>query len=181
MLLILKTLALGLFYGFLLWAFLTFISKTFKIDSLKKQLSSPRSILMYFFFASLSLFVYSKTDRGNHGNKDHQLLPIGNGLKIEHIPNQEIFIDSKNLTIFGLGPFAYNKDYLFSKLIRTDKNDQTGYIILDKKSKEFQYHISKERYLRRARPNQYPFPEEFKTFEEHYKDYWKGWRYWLLP
>jgi hypothetical protein len=139
---------------------------------------------VYFFRIWLSVFtlliVYSFTYWGDHGLGDEKRLPLGNGATLIEI-NEEAqligYTDSEQQDIF-LSRFDVVDDILYGEL---DQNCsvfvyKSRYVTVDLRSNELSEYIDRTDFLRNSNHN-----FQFQSFRESYKEFYGGWRFWLLP
>jgi hypothetical protein len=124
---------------------------------------------------SLVLFIISFTPWGDHGLGDSSLIPVGHG--------KTIYNGDGSWTYFYTPD--HNQRHIYKYEVKDDKlfaeQDDERYLTFDLKSSELKEFDDKESYEEHAKQNDYPLPNEFKDFIEHYNDYWNGWRFWFLP
>ncbi|HTF20688.1 MAG TPA: hypothetical protein VK658_21595 [Chryseolinea sp.] len=124
---------------------------------------------------SFGLFFYFFSYWGDHGLGDGARIPIGH--------HQDIRNGDGVWTYFRTSDHRQRHIYNFE--VRNDKifaeQDDMKYLIFDLKSLELLEFRNKEEYEVFAKKNKLPMTRSFRDFHAHYKAYWSGWRFWLLP
>jgi energy-coupling factor transporter transmembrane protein EcfT len=174
-------------YALLIIAAISFLAKFLPTAYLKNVVRNKRSSWLGLgFILSTLLLIYSFTYWGNHGLGDSARVPVGYGYAVDNINWQwsslkgfqndnggylsvSHFLTSRN-TFCG----KFDKDHFFYDY-------ENAYFVLDMRSEELQEFATKEAYNKYAIKNNLPLTEELRTFEENYRHYFGGWRFWLLP
>jgi hypothetical protein len=118
------------------------------------------------------LFIFMFTYWGNHGLGDDSYIPIGH-CKVVNQSDEFNYLENDSGKQLNIKDFAFDKDYLYAEL---QNNPQYHYVLWDLKSDQWRFYktqISLEKATGKS--------ITFKDFRVYYKDYWNGWRFWLLP
>jgi len=122
---------------------------------------------------------------GNHGLGDSARIPIGHGLTVKNI-NWNEYGHVENINTSDNFPIEMTKfivvdDKLIGNLSSWFYSFKNSYFVYDMTKKELTEFYSKKEYNAFASQNDLPLTNELRTFEQNYRDYWSGWRFWLLP
>ena len=177
-----KIAILGFIYSNIVYYFLKFVSKQKDNYWIQKIIESKRKLWLY---VSIILFVYMITPFGYHGLGDSARLTLGINNEINNINWNEYGIVNGVETI-DKNPVETTNFILCNEKLCGNlssgfydyKNSYFIYNLSSKKIKEFKTEIDYKLY---AKKENLPYPNEFMSFEENYKNYWGGWRFWLLP
>lgn len=124
------------------------------------------------------LFFFSFSYWGNHGMGDVARLPIGFGQAMYNIdgawtyfsPNEE-----PNIVDINVEKFAVQQQQL------SIQQEGGQYIVINLQTLEQISFPDKTTYNTFAAVNNLTNSRDFKDFSTHYKEYWSGWRFYLLP
>lgn len=159
----------------------TFRSNTW-IDKILKR--KKRTWFVIGFLVSISLFFFLFSYWGNHELGDSARIPIGY--------NKEIL--NTNWTKYANfeGIKSQDGNDIYTTKFKIDGNKLCGNFdsdFYDYKNSYFIYNLesnlltefkSEIEYNIYAAKNGMPQTKEFLTFEDNYRNYWNGWRFWLL-
>jgi len=170
-----------------IYATLTLLS--FRIIGLLKPTSwfnrvSKKKIKFWFksgALISVGLVVFSSTHWGNHGLGDFATIPLRHGKVVNQINGTQAFIDIEyQYGDLFIGDFAKTSDYVVGKTETSPVDDPRDYFAWNLKTNEVTYFDTKEEFEAYSEMNNLPKSKEFKSFWEHYKAFWNGWRFWTL-
>ena len=135
---------------------------------------------------SIFLFLWMFTYWGNHGLGDSARIPIGGKLAIENINwNDYGYIDGLNSTKqddkLRTSRFTITKDGVTGNLCQYEPNCSNGFFFYRFETGKLTEFSSEFEYIKFANEENLPSINEFVSFEENYRRYWSGWRFWLLP
>ncbi|MES2766600.1 MAG: hypothetical protein V4642_12070 [Bacteroidota bacterium] len=175
-----KIAILGCFYATLtlvLFATLAY----YQPRSLADKVSQKPSRLWWVsgLIISVALFFFMFTYWGNHGLGDIARIPIGNFKTVGQINGTSTYIEKDNGKSVGVESFAVNDNKLFAEL--DDYSEKGSYVIWNLETDKWYFYQTRNEYLKLAKRKNYPLPDTFKDFQQHYSDYWHGWRFFLLP
>lgn len=149
-----------------------------KVSKEKKQLWFSSG-----FVISILIIIYAFTYWGNHRLGDSARIPIGHWKSINQINGVWAYIDDLDYKAgqINIKEFAMTKDFLCAKTDISTVDEHPGkFVIWNLKTNEVEFYSTAEQYTEYARQNKLPMISNFKKFNEHYRDYWSGWRFWLL-
>lgn len=131
---------------------------------------------------SLSIFIFSTTHWGSHGLGDYARIPLNYGKEIIQINGTQAFIENIDYKHgdLSVSAFATTPHYVVGKAKNRMAEHPEEYFSWFLPTNNIQYFYSKNTYKNYAKKNNLPDPSEFKSFWEHYNDYWNGWRFWML-
>jgi hypothetical protein len=131
------------------------------------------------FIISVGLFFYMFTYFGDHGMGDSAKVPIGYFKEVRQINGTDSYIQNSKGDQLGITNFTFGNNRLYAE---TQKEGGKGdYVVWDLRNDRWTFYKTKADYLTAARQNNYPAPDRFEEFENHYRRHWHGWRFWLLP
>lgn len=141
--------------------------------------SKSRLVFKTWSIISLILFCYMLTYWGDHGLGDSSRIPIGHGKAVEQADGERTYIKANGFEAESLQieEFATTKDFLFAKV----KVAPSGYIVWNLKTNNvdsLKNDYALKSFLQKHEALVLPV---FQNFWEHYRRYWNGWRFWLLP
>jgi hypothetical protein len=142
---------------------------TTKITKPKRQIFSEAFTI---FFGCLFLFMF--TYYGDHGLGDASRIPIGHWESIDASDGYPYFKPEGKRTEMRIYNFAIKNDVLSAEV-------DSGYISYDLRTDKLSEFKNERDYNLFALKNSLPMPKEFAEFYIHYKNYWGGWRFWVLP
>ena len=153
-----------------------------------QKLTTYKTIFWFSMGALISilLFIWMFTYWGNHGLGDYARIPIGNNLAIENINwNDYGYINGLNASkedgILRTSRFKIANNCIVGNLCRDRPKCNNGYFIYQIKTHQLIEFNNEIEYSYFANKENLPSIDEFLSFEENYKKYWIGWRFWLLP
>lgn len=134
---------------------------------------------------SILLFIWMHTYWGNHGLGDSARIPIGKGYAIENINWNEYAYLNKVKTSDGIDlemtKFKVKDCVLIGNLDSWFHNFENQYFAFDlntSKLVEFKNHKEYNEYVTKK---DLPSVENLDEFTTNYREYWSGWKFWLLP
>ena len=170
---------------FLGFVYSTVLYYIFKIIPENKKPQALKSKKILWLFISSFLLFYMFTPYGNHGLGDSPRIPISYTKEINNINWTKYGILKGIRTNDGneveLTHFKVKNNTLCGNLssdFYDFENDYFVYEIDSEKIVEFKNDIDYNRY---AQKNRLPKSNELKSFEDNYRDYWSGWRFFILP
>ncbi len=178
-----KIAILGSVYATLILLAILIIGKI-KPDSWFAKISNEKKQLWFSsgFVVSILIIIYAFTYWGNHGLGDSSRIPVGHW-KIIHQTDLWAYIDNVD---YGSGQlpiqeFAKTKNFICAKTgISPIERPPGEFVIWDLKTNEVKFLSDEFEYAEFAERNKLPTISDFKKFNAHYRDYWNGWRFWLL-
>jgi hypothetical protein len=127
-------------------------------------------VLIYTIYAILFIFMF--TYWGNHGLGDDSYIPIGHN-KVVNQSDEFNYLENDSGKQLNIKDFAVVKDNLYAEV----QNDpKYNYVIWDLKSDQWRFYNNQTSLEKAIGKSIF-----FKDFRIYYKDYWNGWRFWLLP
>lgn len=182
-----KILVLASVYSLMIVAILTILSRFNDAEYLKKVTKNKKSAwFVYGFVISILLFIYSFTYWGNHGLGDGPRIPVGYWNVVENTNWQ--FSNLRGYTDFEgnkicVSRFTTENNYFCGEFDQDHffydfKNE---YFVINMKTNEIIEFMDKNEYNRYAQMNKLPLTSNLFTFEQNYHNYFRGWRFWLLP
>lgn len=122
---------------------------------------------------------------GNHGFGDSARIPIGNGYAVNNINWTEYGYVDQLKTSDGkeveMTKFIVDNGKLIGNLDSWFHDFHNKYFVLDLDTDELIEFDSKSELDDFIQRNNLVESEELKSFEENYREYWSGLRFWLLP
>ena len=183
---IIKISILASVYATLIFFIIKFISK-YKPNSWFDKVSK-RKIRLWFLsglIVSLILFVFMFSYWGNHGLGDSPRIPIGGGLVVENTNWTEFGYIEELRTIddirVEMTRFRVFNDKLLGNLDSWFYEFENSYFVYDMNNREMIEFSSKVKFDDYLETNNLPLSDKLMTFEENYRSFWSGWRFWLLP
>ncbi|MDR2914207.1 MAG: hypothetical protein LBV74_05175 [Tannerella sp.] len=80
----------------------------------------------------------------------------------------------------GIKDFTFGNHLLYAET-QKDNNGRGDYVVWDLRNDHWIFYQTKADYLTAAGQNNYPAPDRFEEFGNHYRRHWHTWRFWLLP
>ena len=179
---IIKLAILGSIYATILLIVFRLVAKL-KQDSWANKVSKKK--IRFWFLSgatcSILLVIIANTHWGSHGLGDFATIPLRHGQNVNQINGTQAFIRVQyQYGELQIGDFAKTSTYLVGETEVSTVDDPEDYFAWNLNSNEVEYFSTKEEYITFADKNNLPSPSEFKSFWEHYQDYWGGWRFWTL-
>lgn len=144
----------------------------------KKKL---RFWLLSGFIVSIGLFIYMFTYFGDHGMGDTAKVPVGCFKEVRQINGVDSYIENSKGEQLGIVSFAFENNRLYAETQREYNAGKGDYVVWDLQNDQWIFFKTKADYLMVVEQNNYPLPDRFEEFENHYKRHWHGWRFWFLP
>jgi len=130
-------------------------------------------------FNFIGLFIYMFTPWGYHGIGESYSIPIGHFKTVQWNEGAYIRINNTDIDVIN---FFYDSDNFYATLVQPENYyPQYYFMIYDLDNDNVKYYKTKEDYLIATKLYNYPTPDKFKDFMTYYRQYWNGWRFWLLP
>ncbi|WP_066617601.1 hypothetical protein [Rufibacter roseus] len=176
---LLKIAVLATAYATLTFLILYLLSKATSIKLFQKWRTKKfYTWLPIGFTYSIGLLIFSFTYWGNHGLGDSSRIPVGHGQAIYNSDGAFTYLyPDKKKTSYQLQFLTFT---VSQNKLSAEKEDGR-YVVFDLKTSELKEFESQATYNQYALSNSLPGSNEFKDFISHYHDYWKGWRFYLLP
>ncbi|HCC50955.1 MAG TPA: hypothetical protein DEQ30_01975 [Porphyromonadaceae bacterium] len=133
------------------------------------------------FIISAGLLVYMFTYWGNHGMGDSAKVPVGHFKEVRQINGTDSYIQNSDGEQLGIENFVFGNSWLYAETQRKFNGGKGDYVVWDLQNDHWTFYKTKADYLMAAGQNNYPMPDRFEEFGDHYKRHWHGWRFWLLP
>jgi len=127
-----------------------------------------------YLFAVALLFVFSFTYYGDHGLGDDSYLPLGHGQTMEASDGYAFFSPRGVQQTVSVDSFVIKRNMLCMA-------SGTSYLVYNLDKGELKKFDNKNLYEQYAASRSLPMTNQLKKFEEQYRAYWNGWRFWLLP
>jgi len=170
-------------YSALILLFLIVVT-SYMINNLSKWLNKYKIPLWCSIgvIISVRLFMYMFSYNGDHGLGDSAIIPIGNYKVVNQIDGVSTYIQNKTGNQVDIQNFTFDKNNLYGK-VKKEINDTTmgDFIVWNLNTDRWKYFNSNVEYLNAAKINGYPQLNKFNDFDYYYGNYWRGWRFWLLP
>ncbi|WMJ72242.1 hypothetical protein RCC89_19660 [Cytophagaceae bacterium ABcell3] len=135
------------------------------------------------FIISGGLFWFMFSHFGKHGFGDSARIPIGHFRSIQEIDGIQAYIQDVENGVYALdiNKFYITDDFVYGITGSHYENYNGGYFLYDldkNKVRTFELIDDYKNELIKIglEPN-----VEYKEFNYYYKQYWNGWRFWLLP
>jgi hypothetical protein len=176
---LIKISILGCIYATL--TLLTFkIIGHYKPDSWFDRVSKKKLRLWFLsgLVISVGLFFFMFTYFGDHGLGDSAKVPVGHFKVVNQINGTDAYLENSKGDQLGIKKFTFDNENLYAE---TQGEFNGDYVIWNLRTDSWTYYKTKDDYLSVAKQKNYPTPESFKDFFEHYKQHWNGWRFFLLP
>lgn len=183
---IIKISILASIYATLIFFIIKFISK-YKPNSWFERVYKNKIKLWFLsgLTISLTLFVFMFSYWGNHGLGDSPRIPIGGGLVVDNTNWTEYSYIEGLKTVDNIDvemtKFKVVDNKLIGNLDSWFYEFENSYFIYDLNQYEMKEFRNKNKLNDYLVANNLPLSEELMTFEENYRNYWSGWRFWLLP
>ncbi|MEM6298570.1 MAG: hypothetical protein AAF740_07780 [Bacteroidota bacterium] len=133
------------------------------------------------FFILVGLFLFMISYWGNHGLGDSARVPVGHFRVVKQINGNDAYIEKERYNQLGIERFAFDNDNLYAETQLRLSHGKGDYVVWNLRTNRWKFYKTKKSYLEAAENNGYPKPTEFESFFKHYRRYWSGWRFWLLP
>lgn len=173
-------------YATLIFFIIKFISK-YKPNSWFERVYKNKIKLWFLsgLTISLTLFVFMFSYWGNHGLGDSPRIPIGGGLVVDNTNWTEYSYIEGLKTVDNIDvemtKFKVVDNKLIGNLDSWFYEFENSYFIYDLNQYEMKEFRNKNKLNDYLVANNLPLSEKLMTFEENYRNYWSGWRFWLLP
>ena len=174
--LLFKIALLASFYATIGWFWIFFLSKLYPEWRITKLMK--RKVLLWFSLGilwSVLLFCYSFSYWGYAGLGSRKRIPVGYG---KEMIQTELMIDEESPEC---SKWQQHERYIFGVLRTFESEDPAIYIIWDLKSDAIKEFKSAKDYEKNAISLGVLKPYAFKGFQEHYANYWWGWKLIFLP
>lgn len=132
------------------------------------------------FFISVGLFVFMCTHFGNHGFGDSARVPVGHGRAIQEIDGVRAYIQEQDIAMLQVDRFAVTDDYVYGLTGDFNENYEGNFFVYDLDNNTVRT-FSDQKYLSFLKAKGLETNPEYKDFRYYYRQYWGGWRFWLLP
>ena len=157
----------------------------YKVDSWFDKVSRKKLRLWFLggLIISLGLFGYMFTYWGDHGLGDWARIPVGHWRQVIEVDGTRAAIQETNYengNMIEIEKFEYSSDFLCGKTQEDISKYPGAYFIYDLKTNDVKFFNDKKEYELFANQKGLPMTNDFKTFSDHYSDYWGGWRFWFL-
>jgi len=128
------------------------------------------------FIVSVALFLFSFTYWGNHGLASHDRIPLGYGKEASRVA----FMNHSDGPDFG--KYATKNEFVcgIERNIAVIDKHRESYAVWNLKTNKVAQFNTLEAYTKFATKYNLPLAEQFISFNDHYSDFWNGWRFWLL-
>jgi len=135
------------------------------------------------FIISIGLFAFMTTHFGDHGLGDGARIPIGHFREIGEINGTQAYIQDIDDGIYALDidEFFITDDFVYGKTGVHNENYEGDFFIYDLDKNELKTYNSDNEYFKDLAKNELYKDVELKDFNYYYRQYWSGWRFWLLP
>lgn len=136
------------------------------------------------FIISIILFCYIFSYWGNHGSGDISRVPVGHGKYVEQLGLTRTYIRANDFKFeaLNIGKFAIAKNFLFAKNATESTNGiLLEYVVWNLKTGKADFLRNYSDIDSIAQIHGISEAVELHDFDTHYKLYWSGWRFWLLP
>lgn len=177
-----KIAILGFIYSNIIYYLLKLSSKQNDNYWIQKLIESKRKLWIY---VSIVLFVYMITPFGYHGLGDSARLPLDINNEINNINSNEYGIvngiETTEKKPIETTNFILSNENLCGNLSSSFYDYKNSYFVYNLSSKQIKEFESETEYNYYAKKRNLPTPQDFLSFEENYRNYWGGWRFWLLP
>ena len=120
------------------------------------------------------LFVFSFTYYGDHGLGDESFIPLGHWETMRLSDTFAYFNPNGKSDQIAVNTFQVKDNILCASV-------DSGYMVYNLKNKEMRNFKTDMLYNIYASKHNLPRNGQFYDFFSHYKDYWMGWRFWVLP
>ncbi|WP_339839858.1 hypothetical protein [uncultured Flavobacterium sp.] len=179
---LLKIAVLAYIYSSILYFIYNHIPKNKKPVWVEKWLKSKKILWLSI---SILLLLYMFTPFGNHGLGDSARIPISFTKEISNINWTKYGklngIKTSDENEIELTHFKIKNNTLCGNLSSNFYDFENNYFIYDIDSDKITEFENENDYNNFAQKNKLPKSSELKSFEENYRDYWSGWRLFLLP
>lgn len=141
------------------------------------------SWLSAYLIIYVGLFGYMFTYWGDHGLGDYARVPVGHWQQIHEIDGTDAYIEGTKYhegAHLDIEKFALTPDVICAQTQETAA-DSGGYLVLELSSRNIRFFTDASDYDSYARENSLPLSDTFQKFSYYYRQYWDGWRFWLLP
>ena len=160
----------------LLLAILT--EKLIKTDHINNLLKSKSKFWEKSFnIIYVLLFIFMFTYWGDHGLGDDAYLPVGHFQVVNQSDGMYAYVEDKHGDQLNIANFAYDGNKLYAESGKNMFGKIPGdYLVWDLKNNSWKFYTKSE-----YSNTKYPAPNTYLSFNDHYNNYWNGWRFWLLP
>jgi hypothetical protein len=119
---------------------------------------------------------------GDHGLGDSSRIPVGYSQEISRINGVTTFIKPENYNygMLDIETFAQVDNLICGKTLISPVDRPDPYFIWNLSDNKVRFFKSKKAYHDYAKRHSYPIETEFRSFQDHYKVFWGGWKFWLL-
>ncbi|RZK54943.1 MAG: hypothetical protein EOO87_09090 [Pedobacter sp.] len=134
------------------------------------------------FFISLGLFIFMFTHYGDHGLGDSARVPIGHWREIQQTNGTLTYIqEDGKVSVLAIDKFVIADDYLYGFISDMNENYNAKYFIYDLVNNNIKTYEEINGYLNFLTTKNLHERTEYKDFNYYYRQYWTGWRFWILP
>ncbi|MGX7666133.1 hypothetical protein [Flavobacterium pedocola] len=179
---LLKIGILGFIYANIIWFIFKGIAKRKNVFWLQKALESKRRLWIW---SSIVLFVYMLTPFGYHGLGDSARIPLGFRNEISNINWTEYGslydIETSEGNPLETTAFLLKNNMVCGNLSSGFYDYKNSFFVYDLSTEQLKEFVTETDYNQYAEKQNLPLSAEFKSFEENYRAYWGGWRFFLLP
>ena len=182
---LIKISILGSVYATLIVYFLKLLHKFKPNLWLEKILNrKKRTWFVIGFLVSISLFSFLFSYWGNHELGDGARIPIGYEKEISNTNGNECAIITGIQSKEGNDIYTTKFKIDGKKVCGNYESDfydySNGYFVYNLESNELTEFTTEIEYNVYAIKNELPKTNEFLSFDDNYRNYWLGWRFWFL-
>jgi len=135
------------------------------------------------FIISVGLFGFMTTHFGDHGLGDGARIPVGHFREIQEINGSQAYIQDVDNGIYAcdIDNFYFSDDFVYGLTGKHNENYEGKYFIYDLDKNEVTTFKTKTEFENELTKNGLDQNAELHDFNYYYRQYWSGWRFWLLP
>ncbi len=134
------------------------------------------------FLISIGLFIFMFTFYGDHGLGDSARIPVGHWREILETNGSLAYIQKEGRgSMLVIDKFLIADDYVYGLTSDVNEHYNGKYFIYDLANNNIKTFEEINGYLNSLIAKNLNETAEYKNFDYHYRQYWHGWRFWILP
>ncbi len=119
---------------------------------------------------------------GEHGLGDSARVPVGHWCAIQEVNGTQAYIqDEGPVNMIEIDDFIIADDYIYGLTGDRNENYDGNYFVYDLVNNDVTTFEDKKEFTHFLTENNLNINPDYKDFRYYYRQYWNGWRFWLLP
>jgi len=129
------------------------------------------------------MLIFLNTHWGSHGLGDSRRIPLQFNKEIQIINGTQAYIQDKDngISTMDIDSFSIAEEYVYGQLKEYNENYEGNFFLYDLGHNEIETFISPVEYHKGLVEKGLDPNAKLQDFKFYYRNYWSGWRFWLLP